>query len=307
MKQIIKRSVSLILLCSMLLALTGCGSENGRKYTVYYTNSTANKLVEKQYTSNGQSATQIMNDLVDQMNTKQKQDDYVVIKPDNVAITNIRVDANTANVFYNKEYKDMSNSVELLYRAAMVKTLTQVDGIDYVRFYVDDNPVEYSDGTVVGIMSAADFVDDSNEQIGSIKWKDLNLYYSNKLGDKLVKTSVSVAYNKNVSLEKMIVEKLINGPSDSAMLATLPPDIKLLSISVNNRVCYVNLSATFLTEMVNVSNEIPIYSIVNSLCDLDTVDSVKIMINGDSNKTYRESISLDTTFVYNDTLLSPQN
>ena len=81
------------------------------------------------------------------------------------------------------------------------------------------------------------------------------MYYADKLGDKLVKTSVAVAYSKNVSLEKMVVERLIKGPSDTSVYATLPTDLKLLNISVSNRVCYVNLSTTFLTEMVNVSNE----------------------------------------------------
>ena len=134
--------------------------------------------------------------------------------------------------------------------------------------------------------------------------EESQLYYADKLGDKLVKTSVAVAYSKNVSLEKMVVERLIKGPSDTSVYATLPTDLKLLNISVSNRVCYVNLSTTFLTEMVNVSNEIPVYSIVNSLCELDSVDAVKIMINGDSSKTFRESISLDSTFTFNEAIVS---
>jgi germination protein M len=101
----------------------------------------------------------------------------------------------------------------------------------------------------------------------------------------------------------MVVVKLIKGPSDSSVFATLPADMKLLNVSVNNGVCYVNLDSSFLTEMVNVSSEIPIYSIVDSLCDLESVDSVKIMVNGDSSKTFRESISLDNTFTFNDTLI----
>lgn len=48
------------------------------------------------------------------------------------------------------------------------------------------------------------------------------LYYSNKMGDKLVKKVESVAYSKNTSLERIIVEQLIKGPGDSTMNSTLP-------------------------------------------------------------------------------------
>lgn len=70
-------------------------------------------------------------------------------------------------------------------------------------------------------------------------------YYSNKMGDKLVKKVESVAYSKNTSLERIIVEQLIKGPGDSTMNSTLPSDLKLLSISVSDGICYVNLSSHF--------------------------------------------------------------
>ena len=70
--------------------------------------------------------------------------------------------------------------------------------------------------------------------------------------------------------------------------------------------CYVNLSSAFINEMVNVSNEIPIYSIVNTLCAQGNIDSVKIMINGDSSKSYREVISLENTFSFNSDIVEPE-
>lgn len=88
------------------------------------------------------------------------------------------------------------------------------------------------------------------------------------------------------------------------MNSTLPSDLKLLSISVSDGICYVNLSSSFLTEMVNVTSEIPVYSIVNSLCSLSNVSGVKIMINGDSAKSYRESISLENVLKFNSEVIS---
>ena len=51
--------------------------------------------------------------------------------------------------------------------------------------------------------------------------------------------------------------------------------------------------------MVNVSGEVSLYSIVNTLCRLENVDSVKILVNGNSAKTFRENINLDQEFNFN--------
>lgn len=125
------------------------------------------------------------------------------------------------------------------------------------------------------------------------------MYFANQKGDKLVKDNVSVAYSRSVSVERVIVEQLINGPDIASCSKTLPSGMKLLSISVTDGTCYVNLDSSFLNEMVNVSDTIPIYSIVNSLCELSEIDNVQILVNGDSKKTFRESISLDSTFEMN--------
>ena len=56
-----------------------------------------------------------------------------------------------------------------------------------MQFYADGSVAEYPDGTQIGLLSMEDLVDDSNEAMGNIEWKNLNLYYADKLGDKLVK------------------------------------------------------------------------------------------------------------------------
>ena len=304
MRYLLKKMYALLLMACVTVTGISCGKSTDASYIVYYMNNSATKLVEKEMSIDEKlSGYDLMTTLMEFMNTKQKQDNCNVIKTDGIVIEKQEIVDGIANIYFSKEYNDLDNSREVLLRSGIVKMLSQIEEVSYVRFFVDGKDAAHQDGSIIGLMALSDFVDDSNEAIGSVEWKDVDLYYANKLGDKLVKKEVTVAYNKNVSLEKLVVEKLIKGPSDTTVSATLPSDIKLLSISVSNGLCYVNLSASFLTEMVNVSNEIPVYSIVNSLCALDTVDSVKIMINGDSSKTYRESISLDNTFIYNQSLI----
>ncbi len=283
-----------------LVAVQGCGREESQRYIIYYMNNNADQLVEKEMDiASDCSKEDIAMQMLTEMSSKQKQDDYNVIKPNNIIIQQIMLDNDTMQVYFSKEYTDMNNAREVLFRSAVVHALTQIEDINYVRFYIDGAEAVYENGTVIGQMSAADFIDDASEEIDSVEWKNIKLYYANKLGDKLIEQNEQIAYSKNVSLERLVMERLIKGPNNKTEYATVPKDLKLLSISTSNGVCYVNLNSVFLTEMVNVSGEVSLYSIVNSLCSLDGVNTVKIMINGDSEKTFRENISLSNEYYYN--------
>lgn len=286
--------------CPCIILMSGCSSEdNGASYNIYYKNSTSNKLITSSYNSDNQDTYELAGELLSQMIKKPKDKDTQILLPAEVSVDRYEINSNTINVYFSREYNEMSDLDELFLRAGVVKMLTQLPEISYVQFYVDDVQAKYSNGSYIGLMSSEDFIDDSNASFGNVEWRRVNLYFSNKLGDKLVKKTETVAYSKSTSLEKIVVEQLIKGPSDSSMNMTLPSDLKLLSISVSDKICYVNLSSVFLTEMVNVTSELPIYSIVNSLCSLGNIDGVRIMVNGDSTKNFRESISLENTFQFN--------
>ena len=61
----------------------------------------------------------------------------------------------------------------------------------------------------------------------------------------------------------------------------------------------MDLDNTFLTQIYNVTSDVTIYSITNSLVELSNVNKVQISINGNINVTYRENTSLSTVFERN--------
>ena len=61
----------------------------------------------------------------------------------------------------------------------------------------------------------------------------------------------------------------------------------------------MNLDAAFLNNTLNVKEYIPVYSIVDSLTELSTVNRVQIRINGSQEALFRDSLSLNTTFERN--------
>jgi len=100
-------------------------------------------------------------------------------------------------------------------------------------------------------------------------------------------------------MEKLVVEELLKGPQSSGRFATLPSDVKLLNVSVNENVCYINFDSAFLNNALEVKEYIPIYSIVNSLCEISYVNRVQITINGSQDAMFRDVISLNTQFERN--------
>ena len=94
--------------------------------------------------------------------------------------------------------------------------------------------------------------------MNSFEKTELTLYFSNAAGDGLVEEKREVMRNTNTSLEKLIVEQLIEGPREPDSYPTLPPDMKLLNVMVSESVCSINLDSAFLNNSLEVREYIPI-------------------------------------------------
>ncbi len=68
------------------------------------------------------------------MNIRSSSKDEYVIKPENVNLLEVNVKGKTVNLNYTTTYKQMNSQTELLFRAAVVKMVTQIDDIVYVHF-----------------------------------------------------------------------------------------------------------------------------------------------------------------------------
>ena len=286
-KAIMKLTFVIIVISVTFITVSCSSQKEGTAYSVYYLNEDGTSLTEGRVYIESQDAVSVANELIEKMNVA-KGRHTSIIKP----------------VYVSQPAVEIKPSTEVLYRAAVVKELSQISDVLYVRFYVDGKDAVYEDGTIIGNMSAEDFVDTQEGDIADVKWKTINLYFANKSGDALVKNSQRICYNKNVSVEKVVVEQLIKGTSEAGCYQSIPSSTKLLSISVVDKICYVNFSQEFVNDMVNARSNIAIYSVVNSLAGLDGIDGVKIMVKGNSNLMYRDVISLDTVFYMNNELIN---
>lgn len=274
----------MMLLLFVTIMLCACSKENkdienitnGEKYSIYSIQK--NEFVTVDYYSETTDVSGLVKELLGQMGLITEED---APKPD-VYVDNCNVANGVAYVYFNSAYMKMDNIYEVLFRASVVKTLAQLEGVDYVYFYVSGKSLTYDNGQIVGLMSKEDFLTDSDRDLNSLAWTTLTLYFANSEGKALVEQQYDVAYDKTVSLEKVIFEQLIQGPEDENLKAVMPESVKLLGVTVNEGICYINLDSSFIKEKTEVPFEVTLYAIVNSLCELTNIHKVQFQINGDS-------------------------
>lgn len=293
-----------ILIWMILAVLTGCerperlSDEAGASYQVYYANTSMTRLIPQAYVSDTTDPDILAEELIYALSHVPKELDRLPVLSDKVHYHGHRREDVVLYLNFDSNYTSMDAAQEILCRMALAKTLTQIDGIEYINIYAGEQPIVDTNGNPVGMISANDFVE-SISDVNSFEKTELVLYFTDSAGERLIPELREVVYDNNTSLEKLVVEQLLMGPEHPGLSATLPEDAKLISVSVNENVCYLNFDSSFSDNALEIKDVIPIYSIVNSLVELPTVTRVQFMINGAQNVMFRDSISLNTPFERN--------
>ena len=287
----------------LLLFCAGCGrkenaTEGKDRYSIYYLNREETKIAEFAYYTDTKEPMKVLGELLQVLGqTPQNVGYHETIS--NFMITAFSINDNVVQISVDDHYSDLSPTTEVLTRAAIVRTLSQIDGITYVSMKQGNHDLTDHTGAVINAMTADQFVDNAGNEINTYENVNLTLYFASENGKYLIKAIRSVEYNSNISVEKLIVEKLIGGPIGEGLYPTINSDTKIESVTVKDKICYVNLSEDFLNQQYNVLPEVTIYSLVNSLVELESVNKVQIAINGDTGKVFREIIELSSPFERN--------
>lgn len=303
MKKIIINSIIFILICMQsLFVFEGCEKEsstNSSGTRIYYVNQEEKKLVSENYSSDGAESTQLMEEYLEKLANNGEDEGSGAAIPSGVSVNTFNIIDGIATVDFSEEYLALDTWREVLCRSAIVLTLTQIKGVDYVAFTVNDTPLRQKDGSLVGTMKASDFVADLGGGTNTHATADFVLYFANEDGSMLKEYKLMNAKYGEKSKEAFIVEQLIKGPKKKGYTATLPSNIKIVNVMTANNICYVDFDGSFLTEQSSVSNTLAIYSIVNSLSELNEIHKVQISVNGDAMLKYHDEISLAEPFIRN--------
>lgn len=142
----------------------------------------------------------------------------------------------------------------------------------------------------------------------------IRLYFANadntklKLEIRYIETAEAKKSTSN--LASIIIRELIKGPSDeTAFKRTIPTEAKLRTpVSISDKIATVDMSKEFKTKHAGGKDaeKMTIYSIVNSLTELDGIQKVKFTIAGKSQKEYMGSFKFDSLFPRSTPLISKE-
>lgn len=188
--------------------------------------------------------------------------------PNGWMLHDVQQEETTAVVaFRGKAYSQIET---YLAAACLVKTLSQLEGISEIRMFAPglDEEIE---------LSAEDIVLKDTAMLP--QKESIVLYLPDGRQRYLIKQTKTVEAMNETDKPRYIIERLLEASSEDACI---PLETRLLSITVENGICTVNLSSAFVQNMKpNFAQErLAVYSIVNSLTEIPEITTVDIWIEG---------------------------
>ena len=291
-----RSSLIITYLIMTLLLLTGCASgsseEEKVENVVYCLDDEEESLEYERYTDDGKNTEESIDGYLKAIIAGPKETRHKRLLTEKVTVQGCEVEGGNVTIDFSKEYHEMEKPREVLVRAGIVRSLMQIPHVKGVQFTVNGKPITDSKGQEIGAMTSDTFIENAGRQINTYSHASINLYYASEDGKHLKRESRSIYYSSSMPLEWAIVERLIDGPKVRGNHPTVPPNVQIVSVTNSDGICYVNLDSSFQANVLTVSPEATIYSIVNSLVEDCNVRSVQFSINGESDVEFANGLSL---------------
>lgn len=275
-------------------------------YYVFCVDSNETKVQYEKYTPKTEETEKLIAEFLDQMQREPKDISMKKAIPDNVNIDEYTLSAEGELTLYlDSAYGNYTGVNEILRRASIVKTLCQIPNVESVQFYVAGQPLTDSNSNAIGFMTADTFIDNTGGEAVYQQNAVLNIYFATEDGEALEMVPVQIIYDATIPLEQMTIEQLMKGPSSikgidkKHVLPTIPDGTVLNSVTVKEHTCYVDFSNEFLDKRDDIQPEVAIYSVVNTLTELATVNKVQFSIDGEQVLLYNDVINFGDVFERN--------
>lgn len=204
------------------------------------------------------------------------------IKPISFNIEQAILKENIAFINFDKSYNTLDVPTQIIQRAMLVYTLTELDFIDKVEFFVADLPLVNSKGDKIDAVERKDILINALNPKPPTSTQTITLYFPSLADQKLHKELREIRVNNNTPIEEYIMAELIKGPTTEGLVRILPADTKVTDIKTQDGVCQIDLSYDLqVTHADNlIDKNLIIYSIVNSLTDISRIQKVLFLKEG---------------------------
>lgn len=293
-------------------------SDNTREVKIYFSNSTRNGLsyeirsVPKSIFSDKKELISIVMAELFKGPLSSENKPVIPLGTNLRGVSVSKSDDATVNIdiggeYYREQSQDDAVILELLGRYSIIRTVTDLDGIDRVQLYVNGKQLRSDNGMgeFVGVIAGDDIMTQTPSKSNSSTEKLVTLYFSDSQ-DMLLDIEARRVKNDYNNFEKNIVEALIAGPEYQDHKSIIPKGTTVISIEKTEGVCFVNLSEEFNLGLKAGSAEekLAVYSVVNTLTRLSDIEKVQILTEGkkrddDPSLLYASPLERDPTYIKN--------
>ena len=205
--------------------------------------------------------------------------DFICPVPKGTAVNSCTVTGGTVSVDLSREYEQLVGAERTIADYCITLSLMQLDGIYAVRLTVNGLLPE---GRTNGVYTSAEVLLTSPEDI--VRTVKVTLYFPTGSGTLTGEERRLTVY-EGETVAQAVVKALAERPMDSyaGSEQLLPEGFAVLDTKVEDGTCYLNLagSVTALLPEDSTDQERMIQGLVDSLCSLEDVSQVQLMVDGE--------------------------
>ena len=299
-----------VLLILIVLLLTGCGQQDtadelGTEVTLLYPIETDEKAAGEILPAAGTEVRTVYTDSAGPelllrlwLSGPETQGLRAAVSSEDTLILTGTEDG-TADVEWNRI--DHADPVDdALSEACLVLTLCGADSVDRVTIHLTNRSGETSTFT----RSASDYaLSDTGSGIGEI---NIKLYFADADDRYLLVELRKIAPTDTTLTARAVIEALLAGPEEEEHYPTIPEGTELLGLTVSDGIAAVNLSSAFCENRpdTEAGEWMTVYSLVNSLTQLEDIRCVRLLCEGEVIDYYRY-MRLDKLLTGCETLVGP--
>ncbi|MCL2753785.1 MAG: GerMN domain-containing protein [Defluviitaleaceae bacterium] len=220
------------------------------------------------------------------------------VMPAGLLVENFHVipDSNELRVVFSSEFDELTHAQRIILTASMVYTLTELDFVEYLEFFVGQHPVLDGNGIPFGLRSRANTILDTDIDVPTTT---IVLYFMDEQSMGLIAEPRTIATDAFTSDAEAIVAALLQGPQRSDLFAVIPSYVTVLDVNVMSDLASVNFAPDFLNIFAGggtLMERMVVYSLVNSLTERPEINRVQILIGGFPLLPDDTDVSLHTDF-----------
>lgn len=195
--------------------------------------------------------------------------------PADVSISSASLSGKTVDLIISDSYGELTGMEKTIVDSCVTLTMCSIPGVDKVSIHTLNEPSS-------SVFTTEDFLLRDTE--AGPESAEIRLYFALPEENLMASEYRSVAVSEDVSPERRILEELLKGPKSEKLRAVLPSNTVVPpSVYTQEGVCTVTFASGFLSGIIEDASAVrlAVYSVVNSLTCLSTVDSVQIVIQND--------------------------